>query len=223
MSWYLLISPILFFVSFLAFMPFHLCFFLSAAFRFLSVCQASVFPLWFFPPANCFFNHPFLHVYPAVALFRLVLGSGTKPKQRQKQGRNSWQAAWHGLASLLPHPATAATATGGSNYAFAAGFYITNTMIVMTAGSATTTTAVASVTSTIADVSGCCRCCHCCYCCLPLLLPLLLLLLRIRVLILAYPGNQNIVFFYFCNCCCHSLQWWLRATTCMFANKGVLF
>ena len=67
-------------------------------------------------------------------------------------------------------------------------------MIVMTAGSATITTAVASVTSTIADVSGCCRCCHCYYCCLPLLLPLLLLLLRIRVLILAYPGNQNIVF-----------------------------
>ena len=73
-----------------------------------------------------------LHFHPAVALFCLVLRSGTKPKRRQKRRQNSRQAAWHGpsqeLASLLPHPATTATtatATAGPSYASAAGFCLT--------------------------------------------------------------------------------------------------
>ena len=75
-----------------------------------------------------------LHFHPAVALFCLVLRSGTKPKRRQKRRQNSRQAAWHGpsqeLASLLPHPATTATtatATAGPSYASAAGFCLTTT------------------------------------------------------------------------------------------------
>ena len=75
-----------------------------------------------------------LHFHPAVALFCLVLRSGTKPKRRQKRRQNSRQAAWHGpsqeLASLLSHPATTATtatATAGPSYASAAGFCLTTT------------------------------------------------------------------------------------------------
>ena len=79
----------------------------------------------------------------------------------------------------------------------------------------------------------CCHCCNCCRCCPPLLLPLLLLLLflllalhlllllapllllRIRVLILAYPGT---VFATFAIVAATSSQWWLRDTARIFAK-----
>ena len=100
----------------------------------LHSCLASVFPLAFLSACKLNSLSSFLHFHPAVALFRLVLRSGTKPKRRQKRRPNSRQAAWHGpsqeLASLLPHPATTATtatATAGPSYASAAGFCLTTT------------------------------------------------------------------------------------------------
>ena len=142
-----------------------------------------------------------LHFHPAVALFCLVLRSGTKPKRRQKRRQNSRQAAWHGpsqeLASLLPHPATTATtatATAGPSYASAAGFCLTTTSKAPTPPPSLWWLLVAPLLPLLLQLSlplpllvlrmcwrlCCCRCCHCCYCCRccpPLLLPLLLLLL----------------------------------------------
>ena len=109
MSWSLLISPILLFVSFLAFMPFHLCFFLSAAFRFLSVCQASVFPLWFFPPANCFLIILFCMFIRQLRFsvwFWVLERSQSKGKNKveihDKQHGMGWQAFFPILLLLLP-------------------------------------------------------------------------------------------------------------------------
>ena len=209
-----LFSPVFLFVSFLAFMPF-LWRFLSDSFPpsipfhlsylFFSCCIYILVTLMFSSVISFRLQIEFfiilLHFHPAVALFCLVLRSGTKPKRRQKRRQNSRQAAWHGpsqeLASLLSHPATTATtatATAVPSYASAAGFCLTTTSKAPTPPPSLWWLLVAPLLPLLLQLSlplpllvlrmcwrlCCCRCCHCCYCCRccpPLLLPLLLLLL----------------------------------------------